>query len=213
METILLNLAYILMMAAFVVRDILWLRLLLIASQLSFVAYALTTDTLSMTVWNTGFIAVNVIQSIRIFRRRRPVTLSSGLESVYRESFSPMTRREFLYFWQTGREKEVSDELIVRQGVGRGTLFYIAAGEVAIERDGREVARIGRGNFIADSSAVLGEGAAPISARAVGTVGCVFWDRETISNLQKVSPEIVIKLQKIVGSYLTGKLRAALDGG
>jgi len=211
MNTVFLNIAYGLMLAAFLIRDVLWLRTLLVVSQLFFIAYALLTENLSMTVWNVGFIAVNAFQAVRIFKMRKPITLSPGLDTIYRLAFRGLTRREFLYFWQTGREKDVADTHLVRSDSRLKTLFFILEGKVSIIRGGKEVTAIGRGSFIAESSDILGEETAGISARAAGPVRYICWDEETLKNIREVAPEILIKIQKIVGGYLTRKLRAALD--
>ncbi|MDP8247643.1 MAG: cyclic nucleotide-binding domain-containing protein [Candidatus Tritonobacter lacicola] len=211
MTTLLLNIAYLLTFVAFLVRDILWLRILLVSSQLSFIAYAILAENISMTAWNIGFVLVNFIQVVRLLRMKRPISLSLPLEDIYSRAFSPMTRREFLYFWQTGRKSEIVDEYIVGSGSREEVLYLIVEGTVSILRAGEEVVRIGRGDFIAESSDIIGGGPALIDARAIGTVRCISWDKDTLESLQKVSPEIVIKVQKIVGGYMTNKLRAALD--
>jgi CRP-like cAMP-binding protein len=208
--TLLLNIAYLLTFVAFLVRDIFWLRILLVSSQISFIVYALLSGNISMTAWNIGFVLVNFVQVVRLLRMKRPISLSPRLEDIYSRAFSPMIRREFLYFWQTGRKSEFDDEYIVRRGSRQEVLYLIIEGTVSIIRDGEEVVRIGRGDFIAESSDIIGGGPALIDARAIGTARCISWDKDTLENLQKVSPEIVIKVQKIVGGYMTDKLRAAL---
>jgi hypothetical protein len=209
--TLLLNIAYLLTFVAFLVRDIFWLRILLVSSQLSFIAYALLAGNISMTAWNIGFVMVNFVQVVRLLRMKRPISLPPPLEEIYSRSFSRLTMREFLYFWQTGRKMESVDGHIVRSGSREGALYLITEGTVSILRDGEEVVRIGRGDFIAESSDIIGGIPARIGARAVGAVRCIAWDKDTLESLQKVAPKIVIKVQKIVGRYMTDKLRAALD--
>ncbi len=212
MEIIFLNTAYLVMLAAFLVRDIFWLRLLLIASQGFFIAYAVLSRNISISLWNTGFVLVNIVQVIRIARMRKPITLSPELEDLYRRSFRPMKRREFLYFWNTGRKKTVENRYdFVGRDNARAGLYFILSGTVSIVRAGEEVTRIGQGHFIADSSSVLAEGPSVIEARALGPVSCVLWDEEVLSGLREASPEIFIRLQKTVSIYMTARLRSALD--
>ncbi len=212
MPPLLLNLAYCLMLAALLVRDVFRLRILLAASQLSFIGYALLAENFSMTAWNTGFVIVNLAQAVRLLRMRKPITLSPELEDIYSRAFSRLSRREFLYFWRTGRPEKAEGSRLVKSGTGEGKLYFITAGTVSIIRDGKEVTRIGRGDFIADSSTILEEYSAVVDARAVGPVRCTSWDKDSLENLQQVAPELFIKLQKIISGYMTKKLRAALDG-
>ncbi|HOO78092.1 MAG TPA: cyclic nucleotide-binding domain-containing protein [bacterium] len=212
MNDVLLNAAYLLMLAAFVARDALWMRLLLVLSQLSFIGYALFADNFSMTVWNAGFVAVNLVQTCRIFRKRRPIALSPVLEAIYLSAFAVMRRREFLYLWFMGRDGEATNRALLEHARPEGTLFFITEGAVAIFRDGREVAGIGPGDFIADASAVFGSSSPGVDARAVGRARYRCWDKDALERLRLAAPEIYIKVQKLLGSYMAGKLRQALDG-
>jgi len=211
MNDICLNLAYVLMLAAFLIREVFWLRLTLVLSQAAFIIYALRADNLSMTVWNTGFILVNAYQVVRLLRQRRPIELSGPLEEIYRKSFRLMTRREFLYFWRTGRREEREDGYIVREGERQQSLYLVLEGTAAISREGEEVARVGRGDFLADSCDFISPGPSPIEARARGRIALRRWDYPVLEDIRKLDPALMLKIQKIVSGYLTAKLRAALD--
>ncbi len=211
MNDIFLNLAYVLMLVAFLVREVFWLRLTLVFSQAAFITYALREDTLSMTVWNSGFILVNAYQVGRILKQRRPIELSGQLEEIYRKSFRLMSRREFLYFWRTGRREEREDGTIVREGERQQSLYLVLEGSAAIIREGEEVARVSRGDFLADSCDFVSSGPSPISARARGVIALRRWDFAVLEDIRKLDPALMLKIQKIVSGYLTAKLRAALD--
>jgi len=206
-----LNLAYALMLAALLVREVFWLRILFLASQASFIAYALVAENLSITIWNSGFLVVNLFQVFRLLQRRRPISLSPELEKTYQLAFSRLSRREFLYFWRLGAEGETADGFLARSGVSGERLYFVREGEVTIFREGKEVARIGPGSFVADSSTVLDACTASIDAQALGNVRYRAWGQENLESLQQVDPDLFIKLQGIIGKYITDKLRAALD--
>ncbi len=211
MNDIFLNLAYLLMLAAFLIRDVFWLRLTLVVSQAAFIVYALRSDNFSMTAWNIGFILINGYQVGRILKQRRPIELSAELEEIYRKSFRLMNRREFLYFWRTGRREEREDGYIVREGERQQSLYLVLEGTAAIIRGGEEVARVGRGDFLADSCDFISPGPSPIAARARGGITLRRWDYPVLEDIRKIDPPLMLKIQKIVSGYLTAKLRAALD--
>lgn len=211
MNDLFLNLAYLLALAAFLIREVFWLRLTLVLSQAAFVVYALRADNLSMTAWNAGFILINGYQVARILRQRRPIELSDQLEEIYRKSFQLMTRREFLYFWRTGRREERDGGYIVREGERQQSLYLVLEGTAAISRGGEEVARVGRGDFLADSCDFISPGPSPIDARARGKISLRRWDYPVLEDIRKIDPSLMLKIQKIVSGYLTAKLRAALD--
>lgn len=212
MNDIFLNLAYLLALAAFLIREVFWLRLALVLSQAAFVVYALRADNFSMTAWNAGFILINGYQVVRILRQRRPIELSDQLEEIYRKSFQLMTRREFLYFWRTGRREERDGGGIVREGERQQSLYLVLEGTVSISRSGQEVARLGQGDFLADSCEIVGPARSPIGGYARGKVSLRRWDYPVLEDLKQINPRLLLKVQKIVAGYLTARLRAALDG-
>ena len=205
-DQIFLNLAYILMLAALLVQDILWLRCILVMSQTCFIAYALLTDNFSMTGWNVLFIAINAGQVIRLFWVRKPVVLPADLEDIYQKVFSVMRRGEFLYFWETGKIREVADEIIIREGSRQTELSMIVQGAVVVGKSGKDLTRLTRGSFIAEMSFLTEEPAAA-DVRADGPAVIISWDQRKLANLKQVNRDLLIKLQAILGKDLTRKLK------
>ncbi len=199
------------MLGGFLIREIFWMRLFLVISQAFFIAYALRAENFSMSVWNTGFILVNLYQVVRILSQRRAIELPEELEEIYRHSFRLLTRREFLYFWRTGRREEQVDTCIVREGERQQSLYLVREGTASIRRGGKEVAWVKRGDFLADSCDYISPGASPIDACARGRILLRRWDYPVLEDIRKINPSLMLKIQKIVSGYLTAKLRSALD--
>lgn len=207
LDQIFLNLAYLLMVAALVVRDILWLRSLLTISQFSFISYAILTDNFSMTIWNSLFIAVNAVQLFRLFWEQKPVILPPDLDEIHKKVFSIMKKREFLYFWETGRVRQIENQYLIRTGTPQTELSLIVSGAVAVSAGGKEVARLSRGSFIAEMS-FLTEEPASANVRADGLVTYISWDQAKLTSLKQVNPDLLIKLQAILGKDLSYKLKS-----
>ena len=68
MIPVLINSGYFLMLSALLVRDILWLRAILIAAQISLFSYALLSANQSAAFWNGLFVLINTVQVIRLIR-------------------------------------------------------------------------------------------------------------------------------------------------
>ncbi|MBI4177887.1 cyclic nucleotide-binding domain-containing protein [bacterium] len=206
MHHLFLNLAYLFMAAALTVRHMFRLRLLLLASQASFITYACLVSNLEMTVWNTVFIAVNVSQVVRLWRESRPIELPEELERMHQLVFSIMSRREFLYFWETGIIREVNNTDLIREGEPQKELSLIIDGDVRVIKSGHEVAHLTAGHFIAEISFLTDE---PASAdvKAAGPVRYIGWDQEKLSALHQVNRDLMIKLQAILGKDLSNKLK------
>ncbi|MFC2088035.1 cyclic nucleotide-binding domain-containing protein [Calditrichota bacterium] len=208
MENIAVNLGYILMLAAFVVHDILWLRVILISAQLSLVSFGLMTGTMPVVFWNTLFVLINSIQVTRLIRERRPIELPSDMIDLYEKYFKVMRRREFLYFWNMGTIHKVTDTLLIKQGEHQKDIALILSGLVEIVKDGKHITDLTRGSFIAEMSFLTGK---PASANvfANGTVRYISWNQKKLRDSEKLNPQLLIKIQTVLAKDLAGKVKIA----
>ena len=90
--------ANIMLLAAYSVRDILWLRLFAVASSLIAMPYFLFQPTPLWAAfgWSVLFTGINLFQSWRLFRERRPVQLTPEEDEVRRLVFGDLPSREVL---------------------------------------------------------------------------------------------------------------------
>ena len=71
------------MFTALLVRDILWLRSILIAAQTSLFSYGMAISNYAVAFWNGLFVLINIIQVARLVRERRPIDLPTDLIDIY----------------------------------------------------------------------------------------------------------------------------------
>ncbi len=197
MQDILLNLGYGLNLVALTVRDVLWLRAVLLPAQISFLSWGAVSGIRATVIWNVIFIAINLFQIVRILRERRPITLPAELSGIYTQTFSAMKPREFWLFWETGRVQTVSDAPIVRQNEKPTELMFLVKGKAEVVNDGATIAVLEPGQFAAEMSFLSGK---PASADviAAGEVELRLWNQRRLSLLDKVNPQLSLKLQKIL---------------
>ncbi len=212
MEKILVNLGYFLMLLALIVRDILWLRSILMCGQLTLAIYAILVNNTNVAFWNSLFFTINTIQVIRLIRERRPIKLAEELEDLYTNVFSTMTRREFLFFWNMGSIKEISNDFLIREGRHLERLYLLLSGSVGVIKDGRNLAKLSRGKFIAEMSFLTGE-TASADIKANGFVRYNSWNQEKLRSLEQLNPELLIKIQNILGKDLVFKIKTASENG
>jgi hypothetical protein len=205
-----IHLGYLITLAGFLVRDILWLRSLLAVAQLCLLTASLhagTANALNSAFWQGTFMLINIGWSIKIARERRPIALPDDLRITHEKVFPSLSPREFLYVWTMGRKAEARDQLLIREGEAQRDLCLLTDGEVVVSRQGREVARLGPGRFVAEMSFLTGEPAsADVSAAA--PVQYMAWDQEKLRNLQLLNAPLYMKLQGILGTELSSKMRA-----
>src|ERR1700756_2547857 len=108
-----LHAANVLLLVAYSVRDILWLRLFAVASAMIAIPYfALQPAPLWVPIgWSALFSSINLFQSWRIFIERRPVKLSPDEERIRRLVFGDLAPRKVLQLlsvgaWTTARMGE-----------------------------------------------------------------------------------------------------------
>ncbi len=195
-----------LMLVAQAIRNILLLRTTLILAQGIFIAYGVISRNYSVAVWNALFILINIYQAFVLLQQRKPVTLPADIQDIYENVFSEMSRREFLYFWQTGTIFERRRGRIIERGRHQDQVLLILEGEAQVIRDRREIAVLQRGDFIAEMSFLTGE---PASAdvRSRRELTCIAWSRETLVNLKKLNHQLWSKLQHVLSKDLVGKMK------
>src|SRR5215831_13572320 len=87
-----------LMLVAYSVRDILWLRWFAVAAALTNIPYFLLQPTTLWppVVWAGVFTTINLYQIARIYMERRPVALSKDEQALYELAFRALRPREFV---------------------------------------------------------------------------------------------------------------------
>jgi hypothetical protein len=208
MDAVLLNFAYGLNLLALVVKDVLWLRVVLVPAQLTFLFWGTVQGLPATVAWNAVFIGINGVQIVRILRERRPIQLPLELLDVYQNVFVSMKPREFLLFWETGNTQEAREEPFVRQGEQLDALLFIVTGKAHVTREGNVLATLGRGSFAGELSFLSGE---PASADVVadGKVTYNSWDHQKLRRIEKINADLYAKLQGILGRDMTEKIRVA----
>lgn len=202
------NIGYFLMLLAFLARDVLWLRLLLVFGQGSVVAYAVSVGAMPVAYWNGVFALINAFQVLLILRERRGVKIPADLLEFYDRTFAAFTPNEFLRVWHSGTVEEKHNLLLMQEGETPGRLLFLTGGEVLIERNGQCLARLGRGCFLGEMSLITG-GRASADARAPGKVSYIAWDTRQLREWRERQPALWIKFQSVLGKDLVDKIRNA----
>jgi hypothetical protein len=162
----------VLLLVAYTVRDILWLRLFALASSLIAMPYfALQPTPLWEALgWSVLFAAINLFQSWRLFVERRPVRLTEEEEHVRQLVFRALPPRKFLQVLSLGawRTAQAGEHLLER-GKPAESVSLIVRGTVRVTRDERVLGELGAGEIVG-SALILTGAAADVDAVAVEQV-------------------------------------------
>ena len=204
---IVIHLAYLITFVALAIRDVLFLRIVLSFANLLQVIYQYGfNENPDIAAWNALFLTVNILQVIKLMKERAPVKLPDDIEDIYRTKFSDMTHREFLYFWSLGKQKEVSDDSIIKEGEYQKNLFLILSGNASVSRDERVIATLHRPEFVGEISFITRE---PASANvaANGKLYYIEWNQDELRRLKTKNSTFWTKLNQCLGEDLAKKIK------
>src|SRR6201981_389359 len=160
-----LHAANILLLVAYSVRDILWLRLFAVAASLIALPYfILQREPLwEPIIWSSVFAAINSFQSWRLFVERRPVKLTPEEEEIHRLAFPDLPSRKVLQILSIGAWTNVEiGERMLERGKRIEAISVIVRGKVRVTRDDRVFRELVAGHIV--GSALLLSGAADVDA-------------------------------------------------
>jgi CRP-like cAMP-binding protein len=203
----------ILLLVAYSVRDILWLRLFAVAAALITIPFFVLQPTLlwQPIAWSAVFAAINLVQSLRLFVERRPVKLSAEEEEARRLAFSDLPPRKVLQVLGIGSwiTAEVGERLI-ESGKRIEAIWLIIRGKVQVASGERVLGELGAGELV--GSALLMSGIpATLDASPSEAVRAVRWEIEPLQKYLAANPEVRVILQRLLARDLAGKLERSLS--
>lgn len=205
-----LHLGNVLYLCAYSVRDILWLRILSVVAMFSLLPYYYCCGPAPMyepILWQSVFIAINLVQIALLILERRPVFLGEEEMRLYRSVFRGLSPREFVKLvglaeWKRAEEGEV----LLRQNEKVQQLALISTGRASVELDDRHIAEVGPCQFIGEMGFLTEE---PASADVIAgiPVDYLSWPTKELRDFLRDNPQIHVKVQGILGVDLVEKLR------
>jgi hypothetical protein len=211
-----LHAANILLLVAYSVRDILWLRLFAVASSLIAMPYFIRQPKplWEAITWSAVFAAINLFQSGRLVLERRPVKLTPEEEDVRRLVFRDLPPRKVLQILSIGMWTTVeTGERLLERGKGVEAVSLIVRGTVRVTRDDRVLGELASGDIVG-SALLLSGTPADVDAVVVEPVRAIRWEAGPLDRYLAANPETRIALQKYVARDLAQKLRRVpLDNG
>jgi hypothetical protein len=202
--------ANILLLAAFSVRDMLWLRLLAVASSLATIPYFLLQPTPSWAAfgWSVMFTWINIFQAWRLLLEQRPVRLSPEEEEVGQLVFRDLTPRKVLQVLSIGSWGTAAPgQQLIAHGKPVEAVSLIVHGKVRVTRGGEVLGDLGAGEIV--GSALLLSGAlAEVDGVTVEPTRIVRWEAGTLKRYLDANPETRNLFQRHLARDLTPKLQA-----
>jgi hypothetical protein len=201
--------ANILLLVAYSVRDILWLRLFAVGASLVSIPYfILQPATLWAPLgWTVGFAGINLLQSWRLFMERRPIILTDEEEEVRRLVFRDLPPRKVLQVLSIGSWTTADrGERVIERGKVPEAVSLIVRGKVRVTKDGRLIGVMGAGN-IAGSALILTGMAADVDVVVEEPIRSIRWHVDTLKKYLEANPETRTVMQRHLAHDLAGKMQ------
>jgi CRP-like cAMP-binding protein len=196
-----------LLLVAYSVRDILWLRLFAVTASLISIPYFLLQPApLWVPIgWSSVFAAINLLQSWRLFVERRPVKLTSEEEQARRLFFGDLPPRKVLQVLSIGSwtTAELGEQLLER-GKCPTVASLIVRGRVRVTKDGALLGNLVEGDIVGSALLLTGT-SADVDAVVQEPSRVLRWDVETLERYLVANPEVRIVLQRHLARDLARK--------
>ena len=200
--------ANVLLLIAYSVRDILWLRLFAVGAALISIPYFLLQPTTlwAPLSWSVVFAAINLLQSWRLFMERREVKLTPEEEDIRRLVFRDLPPRKVLQVLSIGSwtTLEVGQRLI-EKGKLPETVSLIVRGKVRVTRDGRVLADLIAGDFVG-SALILSGIPAEADAVTMEPGRAMRWEVGALERYLTANPETRTVMLQHVARDLSAKV-------
>jgi hypothetical protein len=210
--TYLIHVANIAYVFSYLVRDILWLRVLtLLGGALLLAFYVLQPMPLWAALdWNVLFLAINLWQIHVLLLERRPVRLEPRALRLYQLGFRSLTPREFSKLLGIARWEDVAaGARIVEKGQDLDRVMVVADGSARVEvGGGRAPIDLRPGQFVGEMSYLTGErpNADVVACEAVSLLS---WKRDDLRAALARNADLRAAVQMCIGADLAVKLRPA----
>ena len=200
--------ANVLLVVAYSVRDILWLRLFAVgASLISIPYFVLQPTTLWAPLsWSVVFAAINLVQSWRLYVERRPVKLTAEEEEIRRLVFRDLPPRKVLQVLSIGSwtTLEVGERLLER-GKLPDAVSLIVRGKVQVTREGRVLGELIAGNVVG-SALILSGVPSEVDAVTVEPGRAIRWELGALERYLTANPETRTIMLRHLARDLAGKV-------
>lgn len=209
--TILLNCGYIIYLAAFLAKKIVWLRLLTITGNFLIVPYFLyfhETPLWNSFVWTCIYTIINLVMLFIIYLESRPISLDDLEQRIYDRTFKSLEPRVFKKLIDHGSLEEFQPDVnLVTRDSELDSLMYVVEGEAVVVLKHGEKLIIPTGGFIGEQSYITGEKTSADVKTGKEAAKIILWNSEELRKHLAGKEVLKDSLDLIFTADLIHKLR------
>jgi CRP-like cAMP-binding protein len=208
---LLIHAANMLFLIAYMVRDILWLRILTVIATFCLIPYYFTRAEPMMVpiYWSLLFAALNVYWIVRLLLERAPMKLNADEQRLCELVFRTMSPREMITLLKLATwEHAETGECFVERHKPSDRLMVIYSGRACAEVDGLRVTELEPGQFIGSIDYVTQE-TALADILAIEPTRYVSWPKLELKDFMRRNPELHSALKSTLAIDLARWIQAS----
>ena len=212
---IMLNIAYIIFLFAFIAKKIVWLRSLTVLGYIISMPYFFFFFENPLWInlgWTTLYTVINLIMLFLIYLESRPIELSDLEQKIYDRTFKSLKPKEFKHLIDHGSFEELQPDIgLVTRDTHLEKLMLVVEGQAEVVLKNGDEVDIPSGGFIGEQSFITGENtSADVSTgREVSTI--LSWNSDSLRKYLEKKPHLKETLELILTSDVIHKLRDMED--
>ena len=207
--TIVGHLAFGLIAFSYLVKDIMYLRILSIVASLfgMFFNYTVPTEPLWLPIgWNAIFVMVNIYHISVLLYEKRPVQMDDKNTELYNTLFKELTPVEYLKISKAACWKNYQpNDVLIRQQHLVPDLILIYNGTIDVKVDDEKVAELRDGQFVGEMS-FLTEKSATATCIVKHPTKCLVWKQQEFKDLLKRNPSLYFTIQSLLSAQVSSNL-------
>ncbi len=203
---ILVHIGSFLLLLAYLVRDQILLRAVIILGTIFYIVYYILMEAplWSALLWNVSFVVINLIMIVVIYSDKTSFVMSEKEAKLYQVFYtlSPGEFKKLLKIadWFDGS----SEEKITTEGEIPSRLYFIINGEALIARDDKKFI-VGPNVFIGEL-AYLTKKPATATVKLTDKVVAISWKTTSLTKLLASNPQMKIAFDGLLNQDLAAKL-------
>jgi hypothetical protein len=200
--------------ASFLVKDILWLRLISIVANgtIATFNYIVPQEPLWVVIgWSLLFVFINIVQILLAYRERQGVRFNEEEQELYDTLFLAFSPVEFLKLLRVGQWKTVDQEqVLIKAGETVTQLMLVYNGSVTIVQNGEFVAHAKDGAFLGEMGYLTDR---PASATVTTNAPTRYleWPTNQLKALLARNPSMAVALQTVFNQGLIQKIHTQAE--
>jgi CRP-like cAMP-binding protein len=205
------HLSYVLIAVSYWLTNMFWLRLVAIVGLSLEILYFLLSggDLRAGIGWDLVFIAINGYQLSRLVQDRLSLRLPQADRDLLRSVLIGLNDIQIARLLVAGRFRDVAKgTTLAEENKPLDTLFFICAGHLKVTIAGREVAHLGKGNFVGEV-AFLTEKPATATVVAEDSVRALVFERAALSRFFRNEAEVAGLIYQLLGRELAHKIKVS----